>query len=58
MQRLTNKEIQQRQERRLLYHCDEKYLPGHHCKQRELSVLMVQEDEGNENELEEELSQA
>ena len=31
--------------RGLCYRCDEKYMLGHHCRQRDLQVLMVLDDE-------------
>ena len=55
-QRLTDVEIRQRQEKGLCYRCDEKFAPDHHCKMRELSVLVVQEEEFPEDEMEEELT--
>ena len=43
--RLTNFKLQQRHEKGLCYHCDEKYSLGHCCKRKELSVLVLEEDE-------------
>ena len=56
--RLTDVEIQQHREKGLCYRSDEKFSPGHRCKRRELSVLVVQEDSDEENEIEEEFSGA
>ena len=55
-QRLIDVEIQQRREKGLCYRWDEKFAPDHRCKMRELSVLVVQEDEFLEDEMEEELT--
>ena len=35
--------------RGLCYRCDEKYMLGHHCRQRDLQVLMVLDDEEEED---------
>ncbi|KAJ9540003.1 hypothetical protein OSB04_026509 [Centaurea solstitialis] len=48
--RLTDQEVQQKRTLGLCYRCDEKYSPGHRCKKKELSVLLVQNDE-NEGEV-------
>ena len=56
IRRFINAEIQQRREKGLCYRCDEKYSPGHRCKRRELNILVLQEEEGFEGELEEELA--
>ena len=42
--RLTNSELQQKGEKCLCFHCDEKYSIGHRCKNKELHVLMVSDD--------------
>ena len=54
--RLTDVEIQKRCEKGLCYRCDEKFLPGHCYKRRELGMIVVQEDLDDENEIEEEFS--
>ena len=38
-----------RRVRELCYRCDEKYMSGHHCRQRDLQVLMVLDDEEEED---------
>ncbi|KAJ9562283.1 hypothetical protein OSB04_007443 [Centaurea solstitialis] len=48
--RLTDQEVQQKRTLGLCYRCDEKYSPGHRCKKRELSVLLVQSEETREEE--------
>ena len=45
IQRLTDVELQQHREKGLCYRCDEKFYPGHRCKRKELSVMVVQEAE-------------
>ncbi|KAI3716153.1 hypothetical protein L6452_23281 [Arctium lappa] len=47
--KLSDKELQLRRAQGLCYRCDEKYSPGHHCKKKELSVMVVQEEEGSED---------
>ncbi|XP_024963751.1 uncharacterized protein LOC112504018 [Cynara cardunculus var. scolymus] len=42
--RLSDQEVQQRRVLGLCYRCDEKYAPGHKCKKKEMSVLLVQDD--------------
>ncbi|KAI0524824.1 hypothetical protein KFK09_004212 [Dendrobium nobile] len=57
--RLTEKEMQDKRAKGLCFRCDEKYMPGHRCKDRSLQVLLVCEDEedeergGNDPEVEE-----
>ncbi|KAJ9544173.1 hypothetical protein OSB04_023880 [Centaurea solstitialis] len=43
--RLTDHEVQQKRALGLCYRCDEKYGPGHRCKKKEMSVLLVQAEE-------------
>ncbi|KAJ9555024.1 hypothetical protein OSB04_009638 [Centaurea solstitialis] len=43
--RLTDQEVQQKRTLGLCYRCDEKYSPGHRCKKKELSILLVQADD-------------
>lgn len=45
IRRLTDKELQYKRERGLCFRCDDKWVAGHRCKRRELSVLLTQEDE-------------
>lgn len=45
MRRLTDKELQEKRSRGLCFRCDEKWAVGHRCKKRELSVLLIEEDE-------------
>lgn len=42
---MTPKELQHKRERGLCFRCDEKWAIGHRCKQKELSVLLTQEEE-------------
>ncbi|PIN11759.1 hypothetical protein CDL12_15625 [Handroanthus impetiginosus] len=42
---LTAAEMKARRERNLCYNCDETYTPGHSCKQRQLFVMMPEEEE-------------
>lgn len=46
--RLADDEIQRRRAKGLCYRCDEKYGPGHRCKNRQLQVLLVSEEEEEE----------
>lgn len=45
IKRLTPKELQHKRERGLCFRCDEKWMAGHRCKQKELSVLLTQEED-------------
>ena len=45
IRRLTDVELQQHSEKGLCYRCDEKFYPRHHYKRKELSVMVVQEEE-------------
>lgn len=49
VRRLTDKELLYKRERGLCFRCDDKWVAGHRCKRRELSVLLAQEDEQEEN---------
>ncbi|KAL0927813.1 hypothetical protein M5K25_002024 [Dendrobium thyrsiflorum] len=53
--RLTEKEMQEKRAKGLYFRCDEKYTPGHRCKDRTLQVLTVCDDEETEEEGEREL---
>lgn len=46
--RLSDREYQDRKSKGLCYRCDEKWRVGHTCKRKELSVLIVAEDEEEE----------
>ncbi|XP_022848903.1 uncharacterized protein LOC111371244 [Olea europaea var. sylvestris] len=47
--KLSDVELQLKRERGLCYRCDEKFQPGHKCRNKELHVLVVQgEEEGEE----------
>ncbi|KAI0519064.1 hypothetical protein KFK09_006504 [Dendrobium nobile] len=52
--------MQEKRTKGLCFRCDEKYMPGHKCKDRTLQVLLVCEDKedeeggGNDSEMEEE----
>ena len=48
---LTAEEFQNRREKGLCYHCNEKFRPGHHCK-KTLQIMIVAEDEPKQNERE------
>ncbi|PON36534.1 hypothetical protein PanWU01x14_327570 [Parasponia andersonii] len=41
---LTNLKLQARKAKGLCFHCDEKYLVGHCCKNKALQVLVVHDD--------------
>ncbi|PKU71793.1 hypothetical protein MA16_Dca008322 [Dendrobium catenatum] len=40
--------MQEKRAKGLCFRCDEKYMPGHRCKDRTLQVLLVCEDEEDE----------
>ncbi|KAL2455358.1 RNA-directed DNA polymerase [Abeliophyllum distichum] len=42
--RLSEAELQAKKEKGLCFKCDEKYTIGHRCKNKELQVLLVQEE--------------
>lgn len=47
IKRLTEKELQEKKEKGLCFRCDDKWSMGHRCKKKELSVLLLgEEDEG------------
>ena len=48
LRRLSDKELQEKRARGLCFKCDEKWSQGHRCKKKELSVLVIddEEDEG------------
>lgn len=45
MRRLSDKELQQKRAKGLCFRCDEKWSMGHRCKKKELSVLLIEEEE-------------
>lgn len=45
VRRLTEKELQEKRAKGLCYRCDEKWAMGHRCKKRELSVLLMDEED-------------
>ncbi|KAL5572824.1 hypothetical protein UlMin_022421 [Ulmus minor] len=48
--RLSDFKLQQRRSKGLCYRCDEKFSPGHKCKNRQLQILLVLEDDPKEEE--------
>lgn len=42
---LTEAEMRARREKNLCYNCDEKYVPGHRCKVRQIYMIMSEEEE-------------
>lgn len=44
MRRLSNMELQSKRAKGECFRCDEKWLIGHKCKKRELSVILIQGD--------------
>ncbi|XP_024018362.1 uncharacterized protein LOC112090683 [Morus notabilis] len=48
--RMTDEEYQRRRAKGLCYRCDEKFSPGHRCKNRQLQVLLVSESDAEEEE--------
>lgn len=51
IRRLTEKELQDKKDKGLCFRCDEKWQVGHHCKRKELSIMLTLEDD-DEPELE------
>ncbi|XP_017233746.1 uncharacterized protein LOC108207825 [Daucus carota subsp. sativus] len=45
VKRLTEKELQEKRAKGLCYRCDDKWVMGHRCKRRELSVLLIDDEE-------------
>ena len=43
--RLSNREMQIRRERGLCFPCDERFSPGHRCKQKKFQVLWIMDEE-------------
>lgn len=50
MRRLTDKELQEKRAKGLCFRCDDKWSMGHRCKKRELSVLVIEEEEDESTE--------
>ncbi|KAI0497361.1 hypothetical protein KFK09_020584 [Dendrobium nobile] len=48
--RLTEKEVHEKRAKGLCFRCDEKYMPGHKCRDRTLQVLLVCDNEEDEEE--------
>lgn len=46
--KLTEEEYQRRQEKGICFRCDEKFTPGHRCKNKQLNVLILSEEAENE----------
>lgn len=55
--KLSDREFQDRKSKGLCYRCDEKWRIGHICKKKELSVLIVAEEEEDESEFVETLDE-
>ncbi|KAF8393178.1 hypothetical protein HHK36_021419 [Tetracentron sinense] len=54
VRRLTDSELQKKRDKGLCYRCNDKWAPGHHCKKKELNVLLTHDvDEGEIREVEE-----
>lgn len=51
IRRLSENELQHKREKGLCYRCDDKWSVGHRCRRKELSVLLSQEDEDEDEEL-------
>lgn len=51
IRRLSENELQHKREKGLCYRCDDKWSFGHRCRRKELSVLLSQEDEDEDEEL-------
>lgn len=46
IRRLTEKELQEKRAKGLCYRCDAKWMVGHRCKKKELSVMLIEEEDG------------
>ncbi|XP_063944151.1 uncharacterized protein LOC135150826 isoform X1 [Daucus carota subsp. sativus] len=44
VRRLTDKELQEKRAKGLCYRCDDKWVMGHKCKRKELSVLLIEDE--------------
>lgn len=49
VKRLTDKELQEKRSKELCFRCDNKWSMGHRCKKRELSVLLMDDEEDGES---------
>ena len=49
---MINNEIRVKKYKGLCFWCDEKFNLRHHCKRRELNIIVVQEEEDFNNEVE------
>ncbi|XP_063935341.1 transposon Tf2-1 polyprotein isoform X1 [Daucus carota subsp. sativus] len=45
VKRLTEKELQEKRAKGLCYRCDAKWVLGHRCRKKELSVLLIEEED-------------
>lgn len=50
VRRLSDRELQEKRAKGLYFRCDAKWNIGHRCKHRELSVLLLEEEEDTESE--------
>ena len=46
--RLTDAQIQDKHDKDLCYRCNEKYFMGHRCKNKQLQILLVEEENGDQ----------
>ncbi|XP_031265006.1 uncharacterized protein LOC116123364 [Pistacia vera] len=46
---MSDVELQQKREKGLCFHCDEKYGPNHYCQSKSIQVLLVTDDDRAEN---------
>lgn len=47
IRRLTEKELQEKRAKGLCYRCDSKWGIGYRCKKKELSVMLIEEEDGD-----------
>lgn len=50
VRRLTDKELQEKRAKGLCFRCDDKWVIGHRCKRRELSVIVLEDEEDDSTE--------
>lgn len=50
MRRLTDKELQDKKAKGICFRCDDKWSMGHRCRKRELSVLLIDDENVDDNE--------
>ncbi|XP_056699529.1 uncharacterized protein [Spinacia oleracea] len=48
VRRLSERELQEKKAKGLCFRCDERWGVGHQCKKKEMSVLLVDEEDGGE----------